>query len=118
MINAPADHGQDWHTLRKEARQNIIRKINAVLNTDLESIIEVEEYLDPSGIERNTSSYKGALYGAASNSRYSAFLRHSNFSRKVKNLYFCGGSVHPGGGIPICLLSAKIVSNMIPNTAA
>ncbi len=118
MINAPADHGQDWERLRKEARQNIIRKLNAVLNTDLESLIEVEEFLDPSGIERNTSSYRGALYGAASNSRYSAFLRHSNFSRKIKNLYFCGGSVHPGGGIPICLLSAKIVSNMIPHSTA
>jgi diapolycopene oxygenase len=43
----------------------------------------------------------------------SAFLRHANFSSRIKGLYFCGGSVHPGGGIPLSLLSARIVSEMI-----
>jgi diapolycopene oxygenase len=31
-------------------------------------------------------------------------------------LYFCGGSVHPGGGIPLCLLSARIASELIRTT--
>ena len=65
----------------------------------------------PQTIERKTQSYKGALYGTSSNSKLSAFLRHPNFSKDLNNLYFCGGSVHPGGGIPLCLLSAKIVSD-------
>jgi len=43
----------------------------------------------------------------------SAFMRHANFSSKIKDLYFCGGSVHPGGGIPLCMLSAKIVDEII-----
>ena len=38
------------------------------------------------------------------------FLRNE---LKYKGLYFCGGSVHPGGGIPLCLLSAKITSELI-----
>jgi phytoene dehydrogenase-like protein len=42
-----------------------------------------------------------------------AFMRHANFSNRIKNLYFCGGSVHPGGGIPLCLLSAKIVEDVM-----
>lgn len=70
--------------------------------------------MDPVKIENDTSSYRGALYGAASNSKFAAFLRHPNFSSQLKNLYFCGGSVHPGGGIPLCLMSAKIVSELIP----
>jgi phytoene dehydrogenase-like protein len=45
---------------------------------------------------------------------FSAFLRHPNFLKGIKNLYFVGGSVHPGGGIPLCLASAKIVDNEIP----
>ncbi|MCX2720132.1 1-hydroxycarotenoid 3,4-desaturase CrtD [Lentiprolixibacter aurantiacus] len=115
MINAPGDHGQDWAEMKSRARKNIIRKLNQVLKTDLEPLIAVEHILDPPGIQNSTSSYRGALYGAASNSRFSAFLRHPNFSRKISNLYFCGGSVHPGGGIPLCLLSAKIISEMVPN---
>lgn len=113
MINAPGDYGQDWDSLVAQARLNIIGKINRLLGTDLTPLIEVEDVLTPPMIEQKTSSYRGALYGAASNSMFAAFLRHPNFSGKIKNLYFCGGSVHPGGGIPLCLLSARITSELI-----
>lgn len=115
MINAPGNYGQDWETMISTARENILKKIKNTLGVDLEDLIETEAILDPRSIESKTSSYRGALYGAASNSKFAAFLRHPNFTRKIKNLYFCGGSVHPGGGIPLCLLSAKIVSEIIIN---
>lgn len=118
MINVPGNYGQDWNVLKKKARRHIISKLNRILKIDLENLITVEHILDPVSIEQNTSSYRGALYGAASNNRFAAFLRHPNFSRKIDNLYFCGGSVHPGGGIPLCLLSAKIVSDMIPESSS
>jgi phytoene desaturase len=113
MINVPNNQGQDWDQMIAEARKNIIGKINRVLKTDLEPLIEVEEILDPRSIESKTSSAHGALYGNSSNNKFAAFLRHANFSSDIKNLYFCGGSVHPGGGIPLSLLSAKIMSEMV-----
>jgi phytoene dehydrogenase-like protein len=58
-------------------------------------------------------SHTGSLYGSSSNSKMAAFLRHPNFTSAIKNLYFVGGSVHPGGGIPLCLKSAKIASEII-----
>jgi phytoene desaturase len=117
MINTPGNYGQDWKTLKRQARQHILQKIKRILKVDPEPYIRVEEVLDPIRIESRTSSHRGALYGASSNSRFSAFLRHPNFSSRIKNLYFCGGSVHPGGGIPLCLLSAKITANLIPDPA-
>ena len=113
MINAPGDYGQPWDELVAQARKQIIEKLNRLLGIHLESLIEVEDVLTPPQIELRTSSYRGALYGAASNSKFAAFLRHPNFSNQLKNLYFVGGSVHPGGGIPLCLLSAKITSELI-----
>lgn len=113
MINAPGNFGQDWPELIKKARANVISKINRVLNTDIENLILTEYVLDPVNIELQTKSHQGSLYGTSSNSRFAAFLRHPNFSSQFKNLYFCGGSAHPGGGIPLCLLSAKIVSEQI-----
>jgi phytoene desaturase len=113
MINVPANKGQDWDKLITEARENVINKISRILNIDLKSFIVCEDILDPRKIESRTSSYQGALYGNSSNNKFAAFLRHPNFSKKLKNLYFCGGSVHPGGGIPLCLLSAKITSDLI-----
>ncbi len=101
----------------QEMRRHMIAKINRVLNTDIESFMEVEDVLDPYLIEQRTGSSGGSLYGNSSNNKYAAFLRHANNSSRIKNLYFCGGSVHPGGGIPLGLLSAKIVAEMIAEKA-
>ena len=113
MINTSANFDQDWDELIIQSKKNIITKINSILKTDIEKFIVCESILDPRSIESKTKSHRGSLYGASSNSKFAAFLRHPNFTRKVKGLYFCGGSVHPGGGIPLCLLSAKIVSDLI-----
>ena len=113
MINVPANVGQDWNTLIADARKNIIAKLSKNLGEDISQLIISESILDPRGIESRTSSYQGSIYGTSSNSKFAAFLRHANKSSKIDGLYFCGGSVHPGGGIPLCLLSAKIVSEWV-----
>ena len=115
MINVPSNQGQNWDELIAVAKQSILRKLSLALGTELEPLIQTESILDPRTIESKTSSYQGALYGTSSNSRFAAFLRHPNFSRNLKGLYFAGGSVHPGGGIPLALLSAKIVGDMVPS---
>ncbi len=112
MINAPFDSGQNWEEIKNKLRANVISKLSNALVCNFESLIEAEQIMLPPDIESKTASYKGALYGTSSNSMTSAFMRHPNFSRKIKSLYFCGGSVHPGGGIPLCLLSAKIVDDV------
>ena len=109
MVNVPHDSGQDWEAIVSRTRQNVIAKISKNLEIDLAQMIDCEEVLNPKTIDTKTLSHLGALYGNSSNNMMAAFLRHSNFSRTIENLYFCGGSVHPGGGIPLCLLSAKIV---------
>ncbi len=113
MVNAPANTGQDWKAFRERYREIIIRKLNLILKIDIEPLIEVEEVLTPVTIESKTASYMGSLYGTSSNGKMAAFLRHPNFTNKMKGLYFVGGSVHPGGGIPLCLQSAKIMSEIV-----
>ena len=113
MINMPADTKYDIEKLKEVAKNNIVKKLNNILKTDIEKYIVTEEILHPQSIEANTGSYLGSLYGTSSNTKMAAFLRHPNFTTHIKNLYCCGGSVHPGGGIPLCLKSAKIVSDLI-----
>lgn len=114
MINVPSNDGQSWDLLIQEARVNIIKKISRILNRNIEKDIICEQILDPRSIESKTGAYQGSLYGNSSNSQFAAFLRHPNFSSKIKGLYFGGGSVHPGGGIPLALLSAKIIDDNLP----
>ena len=117
MVNTPADYGQNWSEEIPRLRQQVLKKLNRVLQTDLAPLIAEETVMSPPEIQAKTQSHLGALYGASSNNKMAAFLRHPNFKRSINNLYFCGGSVHPGGGIPLCLLSAKIVSDQFPSPA-
>jgi len=113
MINVPSNNGQNWEMLITEARENILKKLSRALKKNIEQDILFEQVLDPIKIESNTGSYQGALYGNSSNNQFAAFLRHPNFTSKIEHLYFCGGSVHPGGGIPLALLSAKIIDDNV-----
>jgi phytoene desaturase len=113
MVNVPANVGQDWEKIIAQTRQNVVDKLTRLLKVEIAPLIEVEEILDPRAIDFKTSSYQGSLYGTSSNNPFAAFLRHKNFSSQFGNLFFCGGSVHPGGGIPLCLLSGKIVGELV-----
>jgi phytoene desaturase len=113
MVNAPADTGQHWDALKQKLRNIIIEKLSRLLGADIGACIVTEQTLDPLMIEQQTASAMGALYGTSSNTRFAAFLRQPNFSKSIKGLYCCGGSVHPGGGIPLCLKSAAITSNLV-----
>ncbi|TAD84897.1 MAG: phytoene desaturase [Bacteroidetes bacterium] len=114
MVNVPAHKQQDWAVLQQQVRKAVIAKLSRVLAVNLESLIATEAILNPIMIEERTASYRGSLYGTSSNSPLAAFFRHANFTKRIRGLYFVGGSVHPGGGIPLCLKSAKIMAEMVP----
>ena len=113
MINVPHDSGQEWSEIIPRARERVLGRLAGETGRDVGSLIRCERIIGPQDIDRITGSWRGSLYGSSSNSRFSAFRRHPNRRRKFKNLYFTGGSVHPGGGIPLCLASAKIVGDMV-----
>ena len=115
MINAPENVGQSWDDLVDRARLDIKEKIRRFTGITPDDHIAFERVMDPRDIERNTSSHGGSLYGNSSNNLWAAFRRHPNFMPGLQGLYLVGGSVHPGGGIPLCLSSAKIASGLIMN---
>ena len=113
MINAPADVGQNWEEMVERSRRSILEKLERVLGKTLSDCIVNEEVVSPPEIARQTGSVNGSIYGSSSNSRYASFNRHANFRRDIGGLYFVGGTVHPGGGIPLCLSSASIVEGLV-----
>ncbi len=113
MINTPYDDGQDWDKEIEKSKERILNKINKILGIDLKDKIVCERILTPQKIENDTSSTYGSIYGISSNSRSAAFKRQQNKSKSIEGLYFCGGSAHPGGGIPLVILSGKTASELI-----
>lgn len=113
LINAPPHDGRDWTTELEETRMHVINHLSTVLGTNLEKHIVQESWWTPESIEQETGSYRGSLYGISSNTRMAALLRHPNFSRRHPGLYLCGGSVHPGGGMPLATLSGMIAAEAL-----
>ena len=112
LLNAPRHAGQDWPALAARARQAALKRLSRALGCDVGALIRVEKIIAPPDIERDTGSTYGSLYGIASHSPVAAFLRHPNRSRRIGGLYFAGGSAHPGGGMPLALLSGMLAAEL------
>jgi phytoene desaturase len=113
MANVPAQRDLPWEELVLRLREEAIDRLSKALGVDLNNLVEEQRVITPIDMEKNTGAVGGALYGPASNSRWSAFLRQANRDRRIKGLFYCGGTVHPGGGIPLCLHSAAITADLI-----
>lgn len=116
MVHSPA--GVEPTTDQMGAVKNlVIEKLKRLISIDITDHIIHEDHWTMASVEAITGSFKGALYGGAFNTKAASFKRHGNQNKKYKNLYFTGGSVHPGGGIPLVLKSAKIVDQLIEQHA-
>lgn len=113
LVNTPYHTDQNWEQEAQECKKKIIPKLNRMLGCKIEKLIVTEDILTPLIIKEQTGSSRGSLYGISSNTPLAAFLRHKNRSQRYNSLYFCGGSVHPGGGMPLAILSGKITSDLI-----
>ena len=76
---------------------------------DLASRITVRRTLAPGDFKHDLNSWKGTALGPAHTLKQSAFFRAGNVSKKVKGLYYVGGSTIPGIGLPMCLISAELI---------
>ena len=117
LVNAPR-HGTGPGAIDWTAPGLAAAYADTVLDTlarrgyDLRDRLVFAEHRTPADLERDTLSPGGAIYGTSSNGRRAAFLRPGNRS-PVPGLFLVGGSAHPGGGLPLVLMSAAIVAEMI-----
>lgn len=113
LLNAPClTPGLNWETAAPRVRATVLRKLRG-FGFEVEQSIEQEQVISPLDFYRRDRGNRGSIYGISSNRRSTAFLRPPNRSRELRGLYFAGGSTHPGGGIPLVLLSGKIAAELI-----
>lgn len=105
---------QDWEKLRQETRDSVIRRLKKHGMDDIEEHIKFDICFTPENWESVCNISKGSVFGSLGhNILQMGYFRPHNRHDRYKNLYFVGGSTHPGNGIPNVLLSAKLVSERI-----
>lgn len=113
LLNMPyLTSAMNWKEALPRVRAITLAKLRRS-GFDIESSIEVESVVTPEDFYELYRSNRGSIYGISSNRRSTAFKRPANRSRELCGLYFAGGSTHPGGGIPLVLLSGKIAAELI-----
>lgn len=114
LVNAPAlTPESDWRARQGEYRDLILSRLEAEGLPGLRERIVYEQVITPLDFQEKYRAWRGSIYGLSSNSRRTAFMRPPNRAPGLPNLFFVGGSVHPGGGIPLVLLSARLAARMI-----
>ncbi|MBV5312822.1 MAG: phytoene desaturase [Prolixibacteraceae bacterium] len=111
-------NNQDWGKLKQKAREGVIRRLEEAGLFDIEEHIKFEICYLPKTWESSCNVTRGSVFGSLSHSIFQmGYFRPHNQHRKYRNLYFAGGSTHPGNGVPLVLLGAKLTSERILNDA-
>jgi phytoene desaturase len=111
LVNAPALTNKiDWQKEAAPYRETVLRKLERMGLSDLRQHIVYEQCWSPADIAERYNATAGAIYGLSSNNPFVAFVRPPLQARQIGGLYFVGGGTHPGGGIPLVLLSGRAVA--------
>ena len=107
MANAPAEPADQARSPNVWAglRDATLARVDAAGLRDHGDTLVWER--TPSGLAAAFPGSRGSIYGAASNTPLAAFRRPPNRVRGIRGLYLASGSAHPGGGLPLCLLSGR-----------
>jgi phytoene desaturase len=115
MVNTPPSLDIVNEENINKTKKFIISKIYEKVGIDLEDSIIFEKILTPKTLENKTGSFNGSLYGDNQNSLISIIKRKKNKDYQLKKMYYVGGTVHPGGGMPLALRSGINVAKSIIN---
>ncbi|MGE5419191.1 MAG: phytoene desaturase family protein, partial [Chloroflexota bacterium] len=100
--------------MKKRVRSWLIKRLQQAGLEDIEEHIVCEVCYTPESWETACNISRGSVFGSvAHNLLQMGWFRPHNRHDKYTNLYFTGGSTHPGNGIPNVLLSAKLTSERI-----
>lgn len=115
LINAPArDPAQPWSEAEAQSyRDLILQRLGHFGFKDLPEQIVAERIFTPTDFATRDLTRHGALYGWASHSIRASLFRPPLRAPGARNVFFVGGTTHPGGGIPLVLLSGKMVADLI-----
>ncbi|MCK6584083.1 MAG: hypothetical protein L6Q49_13375, partial [Anaerolineales bacterium] len=109
-----ARSAQDWDALVNRARETVFTRLAKEMGvTDLREHIKFEIVYQPKVWKERFNLEKGAAFGLSHNFWQVGYLRPQNRHAKYKNMYFAGASTHPGTGLPIVLLSARLTTERI-----
>jgi diapolycopene oxygenase len=108
----PLKTGETWATRKEEYRDLILTKLER-MGVSLKSHIEFEYIFTPDDLRELYGANGGSIYGVVTDRKLNGGFKIPSRSKVVENLYFVGGSTHPGGGVPMVTLSGQLTADLV-----
>jgi phytoene desaturase len=104
----------EWND-RDEVANDIIKDLSQRINFDINESTIVKKILTPVEWESMFNLYRGSGLGLSHGMNQIGGFRPSNKDEVFPNLYYVGASTIPGTGLPMVLISSKLVTERINN---
>jgi phytoene desaturase len=102
----------DWSD-KEEIAASIIADLSQRMGFDLQKEIISQTILTPEDWGREFNLYKGSGLGLGHRILQTGAFRPRNFDEKLTNVYYTGASTVPGTGLPMAVISSKLVVERI-----
>ncbi|MFC4775250.1 phytoene desaturase family protein [Paenibacillus sp. GCM10023252] len=109
----PLRDGESWEPYRETYRELVLNKLERMGAVGLRSHIEWEHSFIPDDLRSLYGANGGSIYGVVTDRKLNGGFKIPARSPMVDNLYFVGGSTHPGGGVPMVTLSGQLAADLI-----
>jgi phytoene desaturase len=103
----------DSQEVRERYAEDVIRHLESITGERIGDSIAVKRIYSHRDFIKDYNAYGGTALGLAHTLGQTAVFRPSHRSRKVKNLFYTGHYTHPGVGVPMVLISSKVVTDII-----
>jgi phytoene desaturase len=103
---------------KEELAKNIIDDLSNRVGFDIQNNIITKKILAPDDWANMLNLYKGSGLGLAHDINQVGAFRPKNKDEKLSNLYYVGASTTPGTGLPMVIISSKLVTERIENDFA
>jgi phytoene desaturase len=108
------DDQRDWEEIRKSIREKVIKRLVKEGFPDFEKHIKFEKVYTPVTWQNMFSLSRGATFGSLNHNLFQmGYFRPHNQHALYRNLFFTGGSTHPGNGVPLALISARLTAEKV-----
>jgi diapolycopene oxygenase len=114
----PLQPGESWERHRTRYRELVLDKLEKMGAEDLRKHIQFEYQFIPDDLRQLYGANGGSIYGVAADRKRNGGFKIPSRSAVLNNLYFVGGSTHPGGGVPMVTLSGQLTADLIKQDLA
>ncbi|MBN2501791.1 MAG: phytoene desaturase [Anaerolineales bacterium] len=104
----------DWEAAAPRLRAQLLDQLECIIDPDIQEHIVWERDYTPLDFQQDYNAVHGTAFGSLSQGFFqSAYFRPHNKAHDINGLYFVGQGTYPGIGMPMVMISSRLVTERV-----